>query len=90
MRGLVHGGGGSPFWEAWAGVFARISKCGLPVDGKEIIADLMPTHHDLYSLPAKDAGAIGQCRANAAGGEVLEEEGFKPSGMVDIFDAGPI
>jgi arginine N-succinyltransferase len=59
---------------------------------KKFIADLMPTHPIYIPLLPKEAQeAIGQVQEQTRPAvKILEEEGFKFSGMVDIFDAGPI
>jgi arginine N-succinyltransferase len=59
---------------------------------KKFIADLMPTHPIYIPLLPKEAQeAIGQVQEETRPAvKIVEEEGFSFSGMVDIFDAGPI
>src|SRR5258706_6478464 len=95
MRGLVDGAGRSPFWECLGRVFFDTDFPNadyLSMVNKKFIADLMPTH-PIYIplLPREAQEAIGQVQEQTRPAvKILEEEGFKVSGMVDIFDAGPI
>src|SRR5205807_6339316 len=74
-----------------------VQTCALPISdylsmvNKKFIADLMPTHPIYIPLLPKEAQeAIGQVQEQTRPAvKILEEEGFKVSGMVDIFDAGP-
>lgn len=95
-RGLRDGLGRSPFWD-WVGQrffereFAEVHfLCGL--GHKEFIADLMPSYPIYVDLlPSEVAASIGECRRELhPARELLEREGFRPSGEVDIFEAGPI
>src|SRR5205823_2755574 len=95
MRGLVDGQGRSPFWECLGRVFFDTDFPNadyLSMVNKKFIADLMPTHPIYIPLLPKEAQeAIGQVQEQTRPAvKILEEEGFKVSGMVDIFDAGPI
>src|SRR3954467_3592385 len=95
MRGLVDGNGRSPFWECLGRVFFDTDFPNadyLSMVNKKFIADLMPTHPIYIPLLPKEAQeAIGQVQEQTRPAvKILEEEGFKSSGMVDIFDAGPI
>src|SRR3954471_1470682 len=95
MRGLVDGNGRSPFWECLGRVFFDTDFPNadyLSMVNKKFIADLMPTHPIYIPLLPKEAQeAIGQVQEQTQPAvKILEEEGFKSSGMVDIFDAGPI
>ncbi len=95
IRGVSDEHGVSPFWEAVGRKFFDIDfpKADyLSLLNKRFIADLMPTH-PLYLplLPAEACEVIGEPHAQSRGAlKLLEEEGFQESGMVDIFDAGPI
>ena len=95
MRGLVDEKGRSPFWECLGRVFFDTDFPNadyLSMVNKKFIADLMPTHPIYIPLLPKEAQeAIGQVQEQTRPAvKILEEEGFKVSGMVDIFDAGPI
>jgi arginine N-succinyltransferase len=95
MRGLVDKGGRSPFWECLGRVFFDTDFPNadyLSMVNKKFIADLMPTHPIYIPLLPKEAQeAIGQVQEETKPAvRILEEEGFTFSGMVDIFDAGPI
>jgi len=95
MRGLMDGNGRSPFWECLGRVFFDTDFPNadyLSMVNKKFIADLMPTHPIyILLLPREAQEAIGQVQEQTRPAvKILEEEGFKFSGMVDIFDAGPI
>jgi arginine N-succinyltransferase len=95
MRGLMDASGRSPFWECLGRVFFDTDFPNadyLSMVNKKFIADLMPAH-PIYIplLPREAQEAIGQVQEQTRPAvKILEEEGFKVSGMVDIFDAGPI
>jgi len=95
MRGVIDEQGRSAFWEALGQHFFEVeypTADYLSIVNKKFIADLMPTHPiyiPLLPKPARDV--IGQVHENtrpALG--LLESEGFTFSGMVDIFEAGPV
>jgi arginine N-succinyltransferase len=95
MRGLVDKQGRSPFWECLGRVFFDTDFPNadyLSMVNKKFIADLMPTHPIYIPLLPKEAQeAIGQVQEETRPAvKIVEEEGFSFSGMVDIFDAGPI
>src|SRR4051812_18666317 len=95
MRGLVDNSGRSPFWECLGRVFFDTDFPNadyLSMVNKKFIADLMPTHPIYIPLLPKEAQeAIGQVQEETRPAvKIVEEEGFIRSGMVDIFDAGPI
>jgi arginine N-succinyltransferase len=95
MRGVIDEQGHSPFWDAVGKHFLEIDfpKADyLSLLNKKFIADLMP-RHPLYIplLPQSAQGVIGQVHEQTRPAmRILEGEGFALSGMVDIFDAGPI
>ena len=95
MRGIVDEQGRSPFWEALGRHFFEIeypTADYLSMVNKKFIADLMPTH-PIYIplLPQAAQDVIGRVHKNTEPAlHMLETEGFKPNGMVDIFEAGPI
>lgn len=95
MRGVIDEMGHSPFWNALGKHFFEIafpSADYLSVINKRFIADLMPKH-PIYVplLPAEAQQVIGKVHLSTAPARtMLESEGFTLSGMVDIFEAGPI
>ena len=95
IRGWVDADGQSPFWEAIGRQFFgmeytdadRISGMG----NSQFIADLMPKF-PIYTnlLPPQAREVIGKPHDGAkAAIRLLEQEGFRFAGAVDIFDAGP-
>ncbi len=95
MRGVIDDAGRSPFWEALGRHFFDVdfpTADYLSIEDKGFIADLMPTH-PIYIplLPPEAQAVIGEVHANTAPAlRLLESEGFSDSGMVDIFEAGPV
>ena len=95
IRGWLDENGDSPFWEAIGRHFFdmpfleadRLSGMG----NSQFIADLMPKFPIYTNLLPKAARAvIGKPHRDARGAvRLLEEEGFRFAGAVDIFDAGP-
>ena len=95
MRGVIDSNGRSPFWDALGKHFFELElpKADyLSVVNKEFIGDLMPRHPIYVTLlPAEAQAVIGQVHDETAGAlRILESEGFQFSGMVDIFEAGPV
>ena len=95
MRGVVDDNGRSPFWEAVGRHFFDMDfpKADyLSVKDKRFIADLMPQSPIYIPLLPKDSQeVIGQVHPSTRPAlRMLESEGFKSSGLVDIFEAGPI
>lgn len=95
MRGVIDERGGSPFWDALGRHFFDIdfpTADYLSVVNKKFIADLMP-RHPIYIplLPTTAQAVIGQVHIQTKPAlALLESEGFTFSGMVDIFEAGPV
>lgn len=94
MRGYQADDGSSPFWEGLGRHFFtlpfpeadRLSATG----NKVFIAELMP-RHPIYVplLPDAAKEAIGQVHPNTEPARrLLESEGFRWQGYVDIFDGG--
>ncbi len=95
MRGVSDQNGHSPFWENVGRHFF-----GMDFDkadrengegNNQFIAELMP-HHPVYvPMLSKDAqAAIGRVHEDTKPAvQILKAEGFRYSGYVDIFDAGP-
>lgn len=95
MRGVIDERGGSPFWEAvgrnFFGIeFARADY--LSMVNKKFIAELMPKHPICASLLSAAAQqVIGQVHEQTRPAlRMLEEEGFRHNGMVDVFEGGPV
>jgi arginine N-succinyltransferase len=95
MRGVVDDQGRSPFWEAIGRHFFDIDfpKADyLSMVNKKFIAELMP-EHPIYIplLPREAQDVIGQVHEQTAPAlRILEAEGFKRTGEVDIFEGGPV
>lgn len=96
LRGVVHGNGVSPFWEALGRHFFRMEfheadKLSATTDN-QFILDLMPKYPIYIDLLPDDARAvIGECHTDGAGARrLLEWEGFGFDHVVDIFDGGPL
>jgi arginine N-succinyltransferase len=95
MRGVIDDRGHSEFWDAVGKHFFAIDfpKADyLSILNKRFIADLMP-QHPIYIplLPAAAQAVIGQVHEQTRPAlRILEQEGFGFTGMVDIFEAGPI
>ncbi|QDQ40596.1 arginine N-succinyltransferase [Legionella geestiana] len=95
MRGISDESGCSPFWEAVGRHFFQMDFAKADqltaTTNKQFIADLMPKHPIYVSLLPKEAQAvIGKPHpSSVAAMNMLLQEGFHPTGCVDIFDAGP-
>jgi arginine N-succinyltransferase len=95
MRGVVDDECRSPFWDALGRHFFEMDYCKadlLSAMDKKFIADLMPTCPIYVPLLPKAAQeVIGKVHENTKPAlKLLEDEGFYFSGMVDIFEAGPV
>jgi len=95
MRGISDDNGNSPFWESvgrhfFGMEFAEADRL-TGMGQKSFIAELMPKHPlytELLSPQAREV--IGQVHPQTAPARaVLEAEGLRYAGYVDIFDAGP-
>lgn len=95
MRGVSDENGRSPFWE-W--LEAHFFSVDFPtadyltgIGNKIFIAELMPKYPIYVNLLSKDAQAsIGKVHEKTRPAlHLLEQEGFRCRGYVDIFDAGP-
>ncbi len=95
MRGFQSEDGAVPFWEGlgkhFFGMEFREADEQSALGNKEFIAELMPKHPIYVPLLPDDAReAIGRVHNNTRPArQMLEEEGFRFQGYVDIFDAGP-
>jgi arginine N-succinyltransferase len=95
LRGWFDEDGSCPFWESVSCKFFRLpfdeaDRMSASTDG-QFILDLAP-RHPIYVelLPEPARLAVGRVhREGEAAMAMLGKEGFRPNGLVDIFDAGP-
>ncbi|MEP7206258.1 MAG: arginine N-succinyltransferase [Casimicrobiaceae bacterium] len=95
LRGRSDAAGRSPFWEGLGRHFFAIDYSAADfltgIGERAFIAELMP-RHPVYAnlLPDAARAAIGEVHDDTrAARALLEQEGFRFEGYVDIFDAGP-
>ncbi|MBB4642000.1 arginine N-succinyltransferase [Rhizorhapis suberifaciens] len=95
LRGVIDDAGGSPFWDGLAGRFFGMGFQDADdfnaIHGNQFIADLMPKH-PIYTamLPESARMVIGVPHPSGrAAMRMLETEGFRREGYIDIFDGGP-
>jgi arginine N-succinyltransferase len=95
LRGKLDADGRSPFWEGLGRhFFAMEYKTADYLTGigqKAFVAELMPRHPVYVNLLPETARAvIGEVHADTLPARaMLEQEGFRYEGYIDIFDAGP-
>jgi len=95
LRGRLEADGSSPFWEGLGRHFFAMEYSRADyltgTGQKSFIAELMPKHPVYVTLlPQAARDAIGAVHADTAPARaMLEQEGFRYEGYVDIFDAGP-
>ena len=95
LRGLSDDNGKSPFWESLGRHFFSMDFSQADyltgIGKKSFVAELMPKHPLYTSFLKPDAQAsIGQTHPlTIPARRMLEDEGFRYEGYVDIFDAGP-
>ncbi len=95
LRGRIDADGRSPFWEGLGRHFFAMEYTTADyltgIGQKSFIAELMPKHPVYVNLlPAAAREAIGAVHADTEPARrMLEQEGFRYDGYVDIFDAGP-
>jgi arginine N-succinyltransferase len=95
MRGVHDDTGASPFYDSIAKPFFQMEfpKADYinATKGNEFINDLMPRNSIYVSLlPQAARDVIGQPHPNSvAARAMLEREGFRFQGYIDIFDGGP-
>lgn len=95
MRGVSDENGNSPFWESLGRHFFSIDFAKADyltgIGQKSFIAELMPKHPvyvDFLTQQARDV--IAHVHPNTAPARrILESEGMRYEGYVDIFDGGP-
>lgn len=95
MRGVSDEDGRSPFWEGLGRHFFHIgygaAEQVVGQGNKACIAELMP-RHPIYTvlLPDEAQAVLGKVHAQTAPAlNLLQQEGFRYQGYVDIFDGGP-
>ncbi len=95
LRGHIDPDGTAPFWEAIGRKFFQMDfkeadQISASQDNQFII-DLMPKHPIYVELlPDSAKAVIAQTHPEGKGArKLLENEGFRFDGVVDIFDAGP-
>ncbi|AVG16505.1 arginine N-succinyltransferase [Chromobacterium vaccinii] len=95
MRGVSDETGRSPFWEALGRHFFSIDFAEADyltgIGQKAFVAELMPKHPVYVDFLEPEAQAVIGLTHEATRPAVamLESEGFRYEGYVDIFDAGP-
>lgn len=95
LRGVIDERGGSPFWDGVAGRFFGMGFQDADyfnaINGNQFIADLMPKHPVYVAMLDEHARAvIGVPHPSGrAAMKMLENEGFRFDGYLDIFDGGP-
>jgi arginine N-succinyltransferase len=95
MRGKLDADGRSPFWEGLGRHFFAMEYSTADyltgIGQKAFVAELMP-RYPVYAnlLPLSARAVIGEVHDDTrAARSMLEQEGFRYEGYVDIFDAGP-
>ena len=95
LRGVITDDGGSPFWDGlgrrFFGMEFHAADEFNSIHGNQFIADLMPKHPVYVSLLSEAAQAVigvPHPRGRPALA-MLEGEGFRYDGYIDIFDGGP-
>lgn len=95
MRGVSDEDGTSPFWEGLGKRFFGIEFSHADyltgMGNKSFIAELMPIHPIyVHMLPESAQQVIGKVHKNTEPArKMLENEGFRFEGYIDIFDGGP-
>jgi arginine N-succinyltransferase len=95
LRGMVNDSGHSPFWDAVGKNFFKIdfpTADYLYVKNKRFIEEMMPKYPIIANLLPEDAQyVIGKVHPNTEPAKkILEQEGFRFSGLVGIFEPGPV
>jgi arginine N-succinyltransferase len=95
MRGMVNDSGHSPFWDAVGKHFFKIdfpTADYLYVKNKRFIEEMMPKYPIIANLLPEEAEfVIGKVHPNTEPAKrILEQEGFRFSGLVGIFEPGPV
>ena len=95
MRGKVNEDGHSPFWEAVGRKFMDIDFVQadyLTMKSKKFIEELLPEDPILVDVLPKEAqDVVGEVHENTEPAKrILMQEGFEFSGLVGIFEPGPV
>ncbi len=95
LRGMVNDSGHSPFWDAVGKNFFKIdfpTADYLYVKNKRFIEELLPKYPIVTNLLPEDAQfVVGKVHQNTEPAKrILEQEGFRFSGLVGIFEPGPV
>lgn len=96
LRGVQTVGGGSPFWEGVGRHFFKMDFNDADnlrgLGDADFIAQLMPRYPlYLHMLPPGARAAIGKTHVDTAPARhLLEQEGLRYDGYIDIFDGGPV
>lgn len=95
MRGMVNEKGHSPFWDAVGAKFFKVDFAtadAMYMKNKRFIEELLPKHPIMANiLPEEAQFVIGKVNPETEPAKrILEQEGFKFSGLVGIFDPGPV
>src|SRR5690606_355622 len=95
MRGMVNDSGHSPFWDAVGANFFKIdfpTADYLQTKSKRFMEEMMPKYPIIANLLPEDAQyVIGKVHPNTEPAKrILEQEGFRFSGLVGIFEPGPV
>lgn len=96
LRGIVHLDGRSPFWEGVGRPFFKMDFAEADnfsaLTDNQFIIDLGPKHPIYVDLlPDSARGAIAETHPEGAPARrLLEREGLRFEGVIDIFDGGPL
>ena len=95
MRGMVKDSGVSAFWEAVGKHFFKIdfpTADALYMKNKRFIEELLPKHPIMANiLPEEARFVIGKVHPQTEPAKrILEQEGFKNSGLVGLLEPGPV
>lgn len=95
MRGMVNEKGHSPFWDAVGAKFFKIDFTdadNMYMKNKRFIEELLPKNPIMANiLPEEAQYVIGRVAPETEPAKrILEQEGFNFSGLVGIFEPGPV
>lgn len=95
LRGVVNDSGHSPFWDAVGKKFFKMdfpTADYLYVKNKRFVEEMMPKYPIIANLLPEEAHyVIGKVHPNTEPAKrILEQEGFRFSGLVGIFEPGPV
>lgn len=96
LRGVIHEGGVSPFYDAacapWLGMpFCEADTLSSAGENERLVAMFPKGPISTETFPPDAKRAIGECHASGAGARaMLEKEGFRFNGVVDLLDGGAL